>query len=39
MQKKGKKKVLTKNEIIYTISVNNTKARIVFGNNEQKMRK
>jgi hypothetical protein len=36
MQKKGKKKLLTKNEIIYIISANSTKVRVVFGNNEPK---
>lgn len=39
MQKKSKKKVLTKNEIIYIISENSTKARIVFGNNGPKNEK
>ncbi|OOE06418.1 hypothetical protein BO219_01140 [Anoxybacillus kestanbolensis] len=30
---KGKKKLLTKNEIIYIIPANSTKVRVVFGNN------
>ncbi|PJW22450.1 hypothetical protein CV632_03800 [Geobacillus thermodenitrificans] len=36
MQEKGKKKLLTKNEIIYIISANSTEVRVVFGNNEPK---
>jgi hypothetical protein len=36
---KGKKKLLTKNEIIYIISANSTKIRVVFGNNEPKNEK
>jgi hypothetical protein len=39
MQKKGKKKVLTKNEIVYIISANSMKFRVVFGNNGPKNEK
>jgi hypothetical protein len=36
---KRQEKLLTKNEIIYIISANSTKVRVVFGNNEPKNEK